>query len=155
MVGKSNPWLSSGDSHRGSYCVHSCVDDRSRLAYCEMLSDERGPTRAGFLRRAAARFDGHGIAFERVMTDNARNYRAAEAFRTAMAELGARPMFAQPYRPQLNAEVERLNRTPLEEWAYARPYTSNAERSGQLALARVRPPSSLALTEEAATAPSG
>jgi transposase InsO family protein/transposase len=119
--------------HVGYDFVHSCVDDHSRLAYCEILSDERGPTCAGFLRRAAAWFGELGIPFERVMTDNARNYRAAEAFRMAVAELGARQMFTQPYRPQLNGKVERFNRTLLEEWAYVRPYTSNQERSALLA----------------------
>jgi transposase InsO family protein len=112
--------------------IHSCVDDHSRLAYSEILSDERGPTCAEFMRRAAAWFGELGVPIQRVMTDNARNYRTAEAFRTAVAELGARQMFTQPYRPQLNGKVERFNRTLLDEWAYVRPYSCNEDRSALL-----------------------
>jgi transposase InsO family protein len=112
--------------------VHSCVDDHSRLAYSEILPDERGSTCAGFLRRAVSWFDDLGVPIQRVMTDNAKNYRTAEAFRTAVAELGARQMFTPPYRPQLNGKVERFNRTLLDEWAYVRPYACNGERSALL-----------------------
>ena len=109
--------------------IHSCVDDHSRLAYSEVLGDERGPTCAAFLRRAAGWFSELGIPIERVMTDNARNYRAAAVFRAAVAELGARQLFTPPYRPQVNGKVERFNRTLLEEWTYVRPYICNEERS--------------------------
>jgi transposase InsO family protein len=112
--------------------VHAAVDDHSRLAYAEVLSDERGPTCAGFLRRAGAFFAAHNIAIQRVLTDNAFAYRHSRQFHAAVAELGAVQRFCRPYRPQTNGKVERFNRTLLAEWAYLRPYASNAERTAAL-----------------------
>jgi len=108
--------------------IHACVDDHSRLAYAEIHADERGDTCAGFLRGAGAFFAEHGIHIERVLTDNAKNYRLSKVFQAAVAELGASQRFTQPYRPQTNGKAERFNRTLLEEWAYVRPYRSNDER---------------------------
>jgi transposase InsO family protein len=113
--------------------IHTCVDDHSRLAYSELLADQRGATSAAFLRRAAGWFGELGIRIQRVMTDNARNYRDAAVFRMAVAELGARQLFTPPYQPQVNGKVERFNRTLLEEWAYVRSYACNEERSALLA----------------------
>jgi transposase InsO family protein len=112
--------------------VHACVDDHSRFAYAEILSDERGDTCAAFFRRAAAVFAEHGIHVERVLTDNARNYRDSRAFRSAVLHRGASQRFTRPYRPQTNGKVERFNRTLLDEWAYVRAYESNAERAALL-----------------------
>jgi transposase InsO family protein len=112
--------------------VHAAVDDHSRLAYVEILPDERGPTCAGFLRRAAVFFAAHGIGIQRVMTDNARNYRTSRDFRQAAADLGAVQCFTRPYQPQLNGKVERFNRTLADEWAYQQPYTSNEQRAAAL-----------------------
>ena len=109
--------------------VHSAVDDHSRLAYSEIHADERGGTCAGFLRRAATFFAGHGVAIREVMTDNAQNYVRARVFKEALADLGATHITTRPFRPQTNGKVERFNRTLLEEWAYVRPYSSNRERS--------------------------
>jgi transposase InsO family protein len=112
--------------------IHACVDDHSRLAYAEIHADERGDTCAAFLRRAGAFFAEHGIQVERVLTDNARNYRVSQAFRAAVHSLGATQRFTRFYRPQTNGKVERFNRTLLEEWADVRPYTSNEERAALL-----------------------
>jgi len=112
--------------------VHSAVDDHTRLAYSEVLPDETGPTCAAFLRRAGAFFAAHGITVERVMTDNALAYRRSGDFRAALADLGARHLLIQPWRPQTNGKVERFNRTLLDEWAYRRVFTSSARRTAAL-----------------------
>lgn len=109
--------------------IHSCVDDHSRLAYSEILADEQGETCAGFLLRAGAFFAAHGVAVERVLTDNAFAYRHSKAFRAAVSHLGARQVFTRPHRPQTNGKVERFNRILLEEWAYVRPYAGNGQRA--------------------------
>jgi transposase InsO family protein len=112
--------------------VHSLVDDHSRLAYSEVLADEKGPTCAGFLRRAAGYFAAHGInRIERVMTDNAWAYKYS--LREVVADLGAQQVFIRPHCPWQNGKVERLNRTLQTEWAYRQVFTSNDERHAALA----------------------
>ncbi|MDF3303368.1 IS481 family transposase, partial [Streptomyces tropicalis] len=114
--------------------IHSAVDDHSRLAYSEVLSDEKATTCAAFLTRAAAFFATCGIdRIERVLTDNAWPYRKSFAWRQALDDLGAAGKLTRIYRPQTNGKVERFNRTLLDEWAYLRPYTSNDERTAALA----------------------
>lgn len=111
--------------------IHSLVDDYSRLAYSEILPDEKGTTCAAFLTRAAAYFATHGITgIERLMTDNAWAYRYS--LRGVCAQIGARQKFIRPHCPWQNGKVERLNRTLTTEWAYRQPFTSNAERSAAL-----------------------
>ena len=113
--------------------VHCAIDDHTRLAYAEIQPDETAATCAGFLLRAAAAFQAHGIdRIERVMTDNAMTYRRSHAWRQALAEIGARAVFTRSYRPQTNGKAERFNRTLLDEWAYARPFTSNSDRAAAL-----------------------
>lgn len=113
--------------------VHSAIDDHSRLAYSEILPDERGATCAGFLTRAAAFFASLGITrIERVMSDNAMNYRHSAAFKGVLAALGARHILIRPHCPWTNGKVERLNRTLLREWAYSQVFRSNAERAACL-----------------------
>lgn len=113
--------------------VHSAIDDHSRLAYSEIHPDERGVTCAAFLERAAAFFASAGITrIERVMSDNAMNYRHSRAFAQVIARLGARHVLIRPHCPWTNGKVERLNRTLLREWAYSRVFTSNAERAACL-----------------------
>jgi transposase InsO family protein len=112
--------------------VHSLVDDHSRLAYSEILPDEKGATCAAFLTRAAAYFAAHGITgIERVMTDNAWAYQ--HSIKGVCAQLGARQKFIKPHCPWQNGKVERLNRTLATEWAYRQAFTSNAERAAALA----------------------
>ena len=112
--------------------VHSLVDDHSRLAYSEVLPDEKGPTCAAFLVRAIEYFAAHGIGrIERLMTDNAWAYRWS--LRDVCALHGIRQKFIKPHRPWQNGKVERLNRTLQTEWAYRQPYESNDQRAQALA----------------------
>jgi transposase InsO family protein len=111
--------------------VHVCVDDATRLAYVEVLGDEKGVTAAGFLRRAVAWFGGMGITVERVLSDNGSCYRSrvhAEACR----ELGMRHLFTRPYRPRTNGKAERFIQTMTNRWAYGAIYGSSAERTAAL-----------------------
>ena len=111
--------------------VHSVVDDHSRLAYSEVLPDEKGPTCAAFLARALAYFAEHGISVvERLMTDNAWAYRWS--LRQVCAEHGITQKFIKPHCPWQNGKAERYNRTLATEWAYARIWRSNDERSAAL-----------------------
>nr|WP_108872384.1 IS481 family transposase [Tessaracoccus timonensis] len=106
--------------------LHNAVDDYSRLAYTEILTDDRKDTAAGFWMRANAWFNSMGITVKRVLTDNGSCYRS-DVFKTALGENISHKR-TRPYRLQTNGKVERFNRTLLEEWAYARTYTSEAER---------------------------
>ncbi|HST72366.1 MAG TPA: IS481 family transposase [Kocuria rosea] len=107
--------------------LHHAVDDHSRLAYSEILTDERKETAAAFWSRAAGFFAGHGITVIRVLTDNGACYRS-HAFRNALGPAVAHRR-TRPYRPQTNGKVERFNRTLAAEWAYARPYSSEQARA--------------------------
>jgi transposase InsO family protein len=122
----------TGKRGLGYEFVHSLVDDYSRLAYSEVLADEQGPTCAAFVRPACAFLSQHGVRVERVMTDNAFNYRYSRDFQAALSDLGAKHLRIPFYRPQVNGKVERFNRTLLQEWAYVRPYGSNQERLSSL-----------------------
>lgn len=114
--------------------VHSLVDDHSRLAYSEILPDEKGPTCAAFLERAAAYFAAKGIPrIERVMTDNAFAYRHSTDMKRVCAALSATQKFIKPHCPWQNGKVERLNRTLATEWAYRQPFTTNDQRTAALA----------------------
>jgi hypothetical protein len=114
--------------------VHSAVDDRSRLAYSEILPDEQGPTCAGFLGRAARWFAEKGIStIEEVMTDNHYSNAKSNDMKGVMAELGARHVFIRPHCPWQNGKVERFNRTLQVEWAYRQIFMTNDERSEALA----------------------
>jgi transposase InsO family protein len=112
--------------------VHSLIDDHSRLAYSEILPDEKGATCAGFLARAATYFAAHGISrIQRLMTDNAWSYRYS--LRQICADLDIRQIFIKPHCPWQNGKVERLNRTLQTEWAYHQIFTSNDDRAAALA----------------------
>lgn len=112
----------------GFDCVHSLLDDYSRLAYSELLPDETAATCGGFFRRALAWFAERQVHFHAVMTDNAWAYRHGRDYHQALAAVAARAVFIPPYTPRVNGKVERYNRTLLDEWAFHRPYFSNQER---------------------------
>ncbi len=111
--------------------VHVCVDDATRLAYVEVLSDEKAITSIGFLKRAIAFYAAHGIAVERVMTDNGPAYLSI-AHGLACRALGIRHLRTRPYRPQTNGKAERFIRTMLGGWAYGAIYRNSAERTAAL-----------------------
>ena len=111
--------------------VHSLVDDCTRLAYSEVLHDEKGATCAAFLARALDYFAAHGITHvQRLMTDNAWAYRYS--LREICAARGIRQVFIRPHCPWQNGKVERFNRTLQTEWAYRHAFASNDERAAAL-----------------------
>ncbi len=112
--------------------LHVCVDDATRLAYGEVLPDERKESCAGFLTRAAAWFAVRGIQLERIMTDNGSGYRS-KLFRRVVAAHGARQIFTRPYTPRTNGKAERFIQTCKRDWAYARPYHRSEARTAALA----------------------
>ena len=112
--------------------VHVAVDDHTRLAYAEVLDDERGISCAGFLLRAGAFFAAHHISIQRVLTDNAFAYRHSQAFASALATLGASPRFIRPHCPWTNGKAERFIRTLTSEWAYQQPWLSTSDRTAAL-----------------------
>ena len=112
----------------GYWYIHNAVDDHSRLAYSELLSDEKKETAVAFWNRAQAYFESAGITITRVLTDNGSCYRS-QVFATTLTDAAITHKRTRPYRPQTNGKVERFNRTMLEEWAYAQPYLSESERA--------------------------
>jgi transposase InsO family protein len=111
--------------------VHVAIDDYSRLAYAEVLLDEKASTAAGFLRRASAYYRRHGIIIERILTDNGSPYRGV-LHAVACRQLGIRHLRTRPYRPQTNGKAERFIRTLLNGWAYGAIYRSSIERTRAL-----------------------
>ena len=111
--------------------VHIAIDDCTRLAYAEVLSDEKAATAIGFLRRALAFFERHGIEVERLLTDNGSAYRST-IHAIACRALGIRHLRTRPYRPQTNGKAERFIRTLIGGWAYGAIYRSSAERTAAL-----------------------
>ena len=108
--------------------IHTALDDRTRLVYSEIHLDEQRITVAAFWQRAAAWFALHGIVCERVITDNGACYKSRK-WHAACAKTGTTVKKTRPYRPQTNGKVERFHRILLEEWAYIRAWTSDAERT--------------------------
>lgn len=112
--------------------LHLAVDDHSRLAYTEVLPDERKATTTGFLERALIWFGEHGVAVQRLMTDNGTAYRS-KSFGIALQQRGIRHLFTKPYTPRTNGKAERFVQTALREWAYAFTYAHSSERTAHLA----------------------
>jgi transposase InsO family protein len=121
------------DRKRGAgwEAVHVCIDDASRLAYGEMLPDERKASAVSFLERAVAWFASQGVRVERVMTDNGSAYRSHH-WRHACGDLALRHIRTRPYTPRTNGKAERFIQTGLREWAYARPFASSHDRAAAL-----------------------
>ena len=115
----------------GSSCLHVAVDDFSRVAYAELLPDERKGTCAAFMARCIAFFSGLGVAVERVMTDNGPGYRSRD-FNALLGPRGVRHLYTRPFSPWQNGKVERMNRTLAQEWQYARAWESEAGRAEAL-----------------------
>jgi transposase InsO family protein len=111
--------------------VHIAIDDHSRLAYAEVLPDEKTPTAIGFLRRARTFYARYGITIERLLTDNGPAY-VSTRHALACRQLGVRHLRTRPYRPQTNGKAERFIRTLLAGWAYGHVYRSSAERTAAL-----------------------
>jgi transposase InsO family protein len=111
--------------------VHVAVDDASRLAYTELLPDERKESAVAFTARAIGWFAHHGVTVERVMSDNGSAYKSF-AFRDLLAERGIKHKRTRPYTPRTNGKAERFIQTSLREWAYAQPFQTSAERAAAM-----------------------
>ena len=107
--------------------IHTVIDDRTRLAYSEILDNETGVTAAGFWHRAHTWFADRGVTIERALTDNGSCYKS-RLWAEALDATGVTHKRTRPYRPQTNGKVERFHRILLEEWAYIRDWTSETQR---------------------------
>ena len=123
--------LAHPDSGAGYACLHVAVDDRSRVAYAELLPDEKKGTCSAFMGRALRFYAGLGLAVERVMTDNGPAYRSGE-FNALLEAAGARHIYTRPYSPWQNGKVERVSRTNAQEWQEGKAWESEAERASAL-----------------------
>jgi len=146
IVGGAGKRVRGGRSHyTGSYtdaagtrrgkagweCVHIAIDDATRLAYAEVLPDEKATTAISFLRRAVAFFERHGMTVEELITDNGSAY-ISTVHAIACRMLGIRHLRTRPRRPQTNGKAERFIRTMLSGWAYGAIYGSSRERTAAL-----------------------
>jgi transposase InsO family protein len=111
--------------------VHVCIDDASRLAFSQILPDERKESAVAFLKAAIAYYANLGVIVARVMTDNGSCYRSA-AFRKACSDLGLKHIRTKPYTPKTNGKAERFIQTALREWAYAQAYPTSDRRAEEL-----------------------
>lgn len=111
--------------------VHVCIDDASRVAFVQVMADQRKRSAVVFLQAAVAYYAKLGVRIERVMTDNGSCYRS-KTFRAACTRLGLRQIFTKPYTPRTNGKAERFIQTALREWAYARAYQNSDQRSAEL-----------------------
>ena len=117
------------DARRAGYrYIHTAIDDRTRMAYSEILDDEQAITAAEFWVRAADWFEAHGVRCQRIITDNGACYRSMLWLQTCTAT-ATTVKKTRPRRPQTNGKVERFHRILLEEWAYIRPWTSDRQRT--------------------------
>jgi transposase InsO family protein len=130
LTGRGVPG-SRGQRRQGVELVHVAIDDHSRVAYVEILTNQRAETCAAFLGRAVEWFAHRGVQVQRVLTDNGPGY-CSKVFTTACHQLGLRPSRTRPYRPRTNGKAERFIQTMLHEWAYVRRYDTSDERNLEL-----------------------
>jgi transposase InsO family protein len=130
-AGRARAGYHVGKGTHGWEFVHVAIDDATRLAYAELLADETAITAVGFLRRAKAVFEAHGMTVQAVMTDNGGAYRST-VHALACKALGLKHLRTRPYRPQTNGKAERFIRTMLGGWAYGAIYRSSDERAAAL-----------------------
>jgi transposase InsO family protein len=128
MLGRSTETKRRSHRSRVGYThIHTAIDAHSRLAYSEFAGEENTTNCVGFLDRAVAWFAERGVTIERILTDNGVGYRS-KAWKVRCAQLGITHTRTRPYRPATNGKVERFNRTLVDEWAYARLWSSEASR---------------------------
>src|SRR5262245_38789333 len=123
-----------GQSNRrgvGWEYVHVCIDDHSRIAFAQIMADEKRRSAVAFLKAAVAYYASLGVKVERVMTDNGSCYKSF-AFRAACKRLGLRHIRTKPYTPRTNGKAERFIQTSLREWAYAQAYQNSGQRKAEL-----------------------
>jgi transposase InsO family protein len=111
--------------------VHVCIDDASRIAFSQVMKDEKKASAVAFLKAAVAYYASLGVTIERVMTDNGACYRS-KAFARACKKLGLKHIRTKPYTPKTNGKAERFIQTSIREWAYARAYNTSDERAAEL-----------------------
>jgi transposase InsO family protein len=111
--------------------VHVCIDDASRVAFVQVMANQRKESAVAFLEAAVAYYRNLNLRIERVMTDNGSCYRS-KTFQAACKRLGLRQIFTRPYTPKTNGKAERFIQTALREWAYARAYQNSDERTAEL-----------------------
>jgi transposase InsO family protein len=128
VTGRAVPGAHTGGGRHGWDCVHVAIDDYSRVAYVEVLPDQRASTCIEFLDRALHWFAQRAVRVERVMSDNGSGY-TSHAFAAACARHGIRHLRTRPYRPRTNGKAERFIQTLLREWAYAVRYQTSRHRS--------------------------
>lgn len=112
--------------------VHVCIDDATRVAYVEILADEKAETTAAFFARAIRWFAKRGVRIRRVLTDNAFNYTHSKSFAALCSNYRIKHKRTRPYRPRTNGKAERFIQTLLREWAYKTPFVSSDERAAAL-----------------------
>ena len=123
--------LHGRSKHAGWEYVHVSIDDASRIAFSQILPDEKKESAVAFLNAAIAYYDGLGVTVTRVMTDNGSCYRS-KAFRTACKALALKHIRTRPYTPKTNGKAERFIQTCLREWAYAQAYPTSEHRKAEL-----------------------
>jgi transposase InsO family protein len=128
---RTRNWMHDG-TRVGYDFAHAIVDDHSRLAYVELLDDEKATTVTAFVARALAWFQEHSIHTKRLMTDNAWSYTHNQSLRDLLADRDIKHLRTQAYRPQTNGKVERFHQTMAREWAYGMPYRSSHHRNQAL-----------------------